>query len=45
MALHSISKAQLKVNFLEDVATQLKTSGPMKNRNIFASYLEAPKTP
>ena len=30
---------------LEDVETKLKTYGPIKNINIFTSYLEAQKTP
>ena len=44
MALLSHCKALIKSNFLEYLETQLKTSGPIKDRNILTSYLEAPKT-
>ena len=45
MALQSHLKAQIKIDFLEDLETQLKTSVPAKDRNKFISYFEAPKTP
>ena len=45
IALQSHLKAQIKIDFLEVLETQLKTSGPIKDRNIFTSYLEAPKIP
>ena len=46
MALKSHRKANIKIDFLEDLEeTQLKTSGPNQDRNIFTSYLKGPKTP
>ena len=45
MALHSHWKAQIKIDFLQDVEPQLKSSGHIKDRKIFTLYLETLKTP
>ena len=45
MALQSHWEAQIKIDFLEDLETQLKTYGPIKDRYIFTSYIKAPKKP
>ena len=45
MALQSYWKAHIKSDFLEYLENQLKTSGPIKERNISTWYSEAPKTP
>ena len=44
MALQSHWKARVNLDFLEEVETKLKTSGPIKDRKIY-SYFEAQKTP
>ena len=45
MALQSYWKAHIKSDFLEYLENQLKTIGPIKERNISTWYSEAPKTP
>ena len=41
MALQSNLKAHMKSDFLEDLETQLKTSRPLKDRNILTLFLES----
>ena len=45
MALQSYWKFQIAIEFLEDLADQLRTSVTSKNRNAFNLYLEAKEVP
>ena len=45
MALPSHWKFQIEIDFLEDLATQLKIYVTFKDRNVVTLYLEAPKRP
>ena len=38
-------KTKIDIDILEDLETQLKNYGPLKDRNLFTLFLEAPKTP